>query len=220
MTSPLSPSFRPSLLLAAIVGLLGSACAKPLPAGTTATTQTATEPSADDGCAAQTELNGLDARRPVPLQPMMALHQKQNMQAHLEVVQRVVDALARQDFEAVAAASKEIEPSTSMTQMCNHMGAGAEGFTPQALAFHDRAKAIGEAANAKDTQAVLAGLSSTLQTCTGCHATYRQEVVTAAEWERRTGQAGPDVQQMHGGGHGMDDQAPMHGTHGGMHEGG
>lgn len=143
------------------------------------------------------QLSALDPRAPVPLQPMMAWHQKQNMMQHLVVVQRITDGLAREDWEEVAAASALIESSPQMQQMCEHMGAGAQGFAERALDFHHRALAIGEAARAHDAAAVLRATSYTLQACTGCHAAFRQELVTAEEWEQRTGQS-HDPWEMHG----------------------
>ena len=77
----------------------------------------------------QAQLADMDHRTPVPLQPMMAWHQKQNMMDHLVAIQRITDGLARDDWDAVAEASKLIESSPQMQQMCQHMGAGAEGFT-------------------------------------------------------------------------------------------
>jgi hypothetical protein len=135
------------------------------------------------------ELAGLDDRTPVPLQPMMAWHQKQNMMEHLVAIQRITDGLAREDWGEVANASALIESSPQMQQMCQHMGAGAHGFTEMALDFHRRADAIGVAARAHDGAAVLRATSNTLQACTGCHAAFRQDVVSAAEWQRRTDQA-------------------------------
>jgi hypothetical protein len=129
---------------------------------------------------------------------MMAWHQKQNMQQHLVAIQRVADALAREDWNEIAAASALIGSSPEMQQMCRHMGAGAEGFTELALDFHRRADAIGEAARTRDGQAVLRATSDTLQACTACHATYRQEVVSAETWAQRTGQA-HDPATEHGG---------------------
>jgi hypothetical protein len=85
-----------------------------------------------------------------------------------------------------------------MQQMCQHMGAGAEGFTELALEFHRRADAIGEAAREHDGPAVLRATSNTLQACTGCHAAYRQDIVDATTWEQRTGSA-HDPAMMHGG---------------------
>jgi L-amino acid N-acyltransferase YncA len=143
------------------------------------------------------ELAGLDHRTPVPLQPMMAWHQKQNMMEHLVAIQRITAGLAREDWEEVASASGLIESSPQMQQMCQHMGAGAQGFTEMALDFHRRADAIGVAARAHDGAAVLRATSNTLQSCIGCHAAFRQVVVSATEWQRRTGQA-HDPTQMHG----------------------
>lgn len=144
------------------------------------------------------DLANLDHRRPVPLQPMMAWHQKQDMMEHLVAIQRITDGLAREDWEAIASASALIESSPQMQQTCQHMGAGTDGFTEMALDFHRRADAIGEAARARDGAAVLGAMSNTLKACTGCHAAFRQEVVDAATYQARTGQA-HDPAAMHGG---------------------
>jgi hypothetical protein len=108
---------------------------------------------------------------------MMAWHQKQNMQEHLVAIQRITDGLAREDWERIAVASALIESSPQTQQMCEHMGAGAEGFTELALEFHRRADAIGAAARARDPHRVLQATAHTLEACTSCHARYRQEVV-------------------------------------------
>ncbi|MBI3782872.1 MAG: cytochrome c [Deltaproteobacteria bacterium] len=128
----------------------------------------------------------LDQRKPVPLLAMMAQHQKENMRAHLVAVQQIVEALGHDDFDAITAAAGRIGYSDTMAQMCTHMGAGAPGFTDTALNFHRTADTIGEAARRRDRGAVLTALNNTLQTCTGCHATYRQEVVDEATWQRLT----------------------------------
>lgn len=143
-------------------------------------------------------LDELDPRTAVPLQPMMAWHQKQNMQEHLVAIQGIVEGLASEDWDAIAKASALIESSPQMQQMCQHMGAGAPGFTELALGFHERADAIGEAARAHDGPAVLSATSNTLLACTGCHASYRQELVDAETWAQRTG-SDHDPAAMHGG---------------------
>jgi len=146
-----------------------------------------TTPSVVDAYAPIAALNNMDNRTPVPLQPMMAWHQKQNMQQHLVAIQRIIDGLAGEDWNEIATASALIESSPQMQQMCEHMGAGAEGFTERALDFHKRADAIGIAARAKNGPGVLRATSDTLKACTGCHAEYRQDVVTAEIWQKRTG---------------------------------
>ena len=135
------------------------------------------------------ELGTLDYRRPLPLQPMMAWHQKQNMMEHLVAIRQITQGLAEDDWEAITAASATLGSSPQMLQMCEHMGAGAEGFTELALEFHQRADAIGRAAEARDSAEVLRATSHTLEACTSCHATYRQDVVDATTWEARTSSA-------------------------------
>lgn len=147
------------------------------------TSQPASQPAGD----AHAALATMDPRKPVPLQPMMAWHQKQNMMQHLVAVRRITDGAARKDWAEIAEAAKLIESSPQMQMMCNHMGMGAPGFTEMALDFHRRADAIGVAAQAQDRDAVLAALANTLQACTDCHAAWRQEVVDAATWQQRTG---------------------------------
>jgi hypothetical protein len=124
-------------------------------------------------------LDALDQRRPVPLLPMMAQHQKENMREHLEAVQAVVAAAAVSDFDQVAVAARRLGFSETMGRMCEHMGAGAPGFTEQAIAFHHTADGIARAATKRDGPAVLSALSETLRACTGCHATFKQQPVAS-----------------------------------------
>jgi hypothetical protein len=121
---------------------------------------------------------------------MMAEHQKRNMRDHLAAVQEIVAAFAADDMSAVEKAARRIGYSDTMAQMCQHMGAGAPGFTEVALAFHRTADTIADAAQRGDRKAATAALAATLRTCVGCHATYRQQVVDEVTWQRLT--TGPD----------------------------
>ena len=136
-------------------------------------------------------LDKMDTRVPVPLLPMMANHQKQNMRDHLLAVQEIVLALATDDFAAIEKAAGRIGFSDREAAMCNHMGAGAPAFIEQALAFHHQADRIGEAARARDRVKVATELGATLQACTSCHATWKQQIVDEATWTRLTGGAPP-----------------------------
>jgi hypothetical protein len=131
-------------------------------------------------------LDALDSRAPVPLLPMMANHQKQNMRDHLVAIQDIVGALAGSDFVAVESAARRIGFSDQMGQMCNHMGAGAPGFSTQAVGFHQTADRVAEAARSHDGGAVLRELAATLQACTSCHATWKQQIVDEAQWRQLT----------------------------------
>lgn len=174
---------RRSVIYLMLLGAVGTACQEP----SAPRAAPAAPPPA--GSTAQDALAALDPRTPVPLQPMMAWHQKQNMMAHLVAVQEIAAALAAEDFAAAAEASRAIESSPRMRAMCEHMGSGAEGFTSMALEFHRRADAIGAAARREDLKDALQATAHTLEACTSCHAKYRQDVVTADAWQARTGSA-------------------------------
>lgn len=128
-------------------------------------------------------MDGLDARKPVPLVPAMALHQKENMRDHLDAVQEITAALGKDDLAAAAKAARRLGSSEPMARMCSHMGKGAPGFMEQALAFHAAADRIEEAARAGDRSRVLVELGATLEHCTSCHAVWRQQIVDDATWD-------------------------------------
>jgi Cytochrome C' len=136
-------------------------------------------------------LDDMDTRAPVPLVPMMANHQKQNMRDHLLAVQEITTALATKDFAAIEKSSARIGYSEQMGQMCTHMGAGAPGFTDAAVEFHHTADTIADAAKKQDADAVLSALNRTLATCTSCHAKFKQRVVDEATWSSLTQQKVP-----------------------------
>jgi hypothetical protein len=163
------------LAMVACVGLAMVACQAAPRHESPPTPPPANAPAAQVSPADQ--LDRLDQRRPLPLLPMMANHQKQNMREHLVAVQEVVAATAAGDFVKVAQAARRIGYSEAMGQMCEHMGSGAPGFTGQALAFHHSADRIGEAAKREDSAAVLGALAETLAACTACHASYKQKLV-------------------------------------------
>ena len=136
-------------------------------------------------------LDSMDTRVPVPLLPMMANHQKQNMREHLLAVQEIVGGVGAKDFDAIARAAAKIGYSDQMGRMCNHMGAGAPGFTEQALRFHHTADKISEAARGRDMPGVMTALSDTLATCTGCHSVFKQRIVDETTWASLAGQSPP-----------------------------
>jgi len=138
---------------------------------------------------AEAKLASMDGRTALPLLPMMANHQKQNMRDHLIAVQEIVAAVGAKDFDSVSGSASRIGFSAQMGRMCEHMGAGAAGFTDLALKFHHTADKIGEAAKAHDSESVLRALSDTLEVCTSCHQTYRQQVVDDTAWSAVTNAA-------------------------------
>ncbi|MEO8704902.1 MAG: cytochrome c [Kofleriaceae bacterium] len=121
-----------------------------------------------------------DHRTPLPMSAKMALHQKEQMRDHLRAVQEIVAAIGKDDFKAVTVASARIGWSERQATMCKHMGAGAPGFAEAGEHFHKTADTIGVAAGRQDRAGVLAALDATLNTCTSCHETYRQDVADVA----------------------------------------
>ena len=120
---------------------------------------------------------------------MMANHQKQNMRDHLVAVQDIVLGLATDDYAGIERAAERIGYSDEMGQMCTHMGAGAPGFTDQSIRFHRTADGIAAAARNHDRAKLVSELGATLQTCTACHATWKQKVVDDRTWRDMTAQA-------------------------------
>jgi cytochrome c556 len=155
----------------------------------TAALGTRTQRAAAESPAPPASAQGADHRAPVRLLPMMAEHQKANMRDHLLAVQQIVAALAANDFGGIASAAGRIGYSDAMAQMCTHMGAATPGFSEMALNFHRTADTIADAARHKDGAAVLSALNKTLQTCTSCHAAFRQDIVDEATWKQLTSPA-------------------------------
>lgn len=95
------------------------------------------------------------------------------------------------DWPAIERAAAWLGSSPQSTMMCEHMGAGLPEFAERGIAFHATADGIGAAARAQDQAAVIRSLEDTLAVCTSCHAAYRQDVVSEAEYAAVTGAEPP-----------------------------
>ena len=197
---------RHRLLLVAMVALLSS-CKRDAPPTPTPTTAPPAPPSA------VATLDRMDPRAPVPLLPMMANHQKQEMRDHLVAVQEIVVGLATEDYAVIERAAGRLGFSEATATMCTHMGAGAAGFSEQALGFHHTADGIATAARARDRGRVLTELGATLRTCTSCHATWKQQIVDEPTWQKLTSSP-PPSHGGHGGHGGEASPPPSHGAGG------
>lgn len=178
---------RPAVLALQSILVVSAACScEPPQASETASSV----PQAPTASAAEL-LEQMDTRTPLPLLPQMANHQKQNMRDHLAAVEEMVAALATDDFTGVERSAARLGFSEQMGQMCTHLGAGAPGFSEQALNFHHTADRISAAAREHDRKRVLTELGATLHTCTSCHAAWKQQVVDASTWTRLTSSLPP-----------------------------
>ncbi|HVV88670.1 MAG TPA: hypothetical protein VHE35_36750 [Kofleriaceae bacterium] len=178
-------TFAPSIVSAALLAAaLAAGCSRD-----SARDAPRTQPAAPSTSGAADAVAAFDHRTPLPLTAMMASHQKQEMRDHLRAVQEIAAAMAIDDFDAIAKAAARIGWSEQQAAMCKHMGAGAPGFADTGEQFHHVADGIAAAARAHDHAGVAKALDATLQTCVGCHDTYRQQIVDDAALARLTGAA-------------------------------
>jgi cytochrome c556 len=127
-----------------------------------------------------------DTRKPLPLTAMMAEHQKQNMREHLEAIRDLTAAFVSKNFKKIEEAGRKLGTSPQMKMMCDHMGKGAPGFTEMALKMHSEADKIVFAAQKKDFNGAMVATNRTLQSCTSCHAVFKQEILSEEDWKKRT----------------------------------
>jgi len=173
------------ILLFGAMSALSLACARPTSPAPSRESARGAPREAPSSSPAEV-LARMDSRKGLPLLPMMADHQKQNMREHLAAVQEIIGALATDNFTRVESAARLLGFSEEMGRMCTHMGSGAPGFSERALAFHRTADGIAVAARQRDKASVLKQLGATLEACTSCHATWKQQVVDEATWETLT----------------------------------
>ena len=119
-----------------------------------------------------------DNRKPVKMTAAMGEHQLRNMRDHLEAVAAIVKAMTTKDFKRMEIESIRLGSSPEMKTMCNKMGKATPGFTDMGLALHSTADKLVHAAKKKDYNLFVKELGATLQTCTSCHSSFKQEIVT------------------------------------------
>ncbi|MBE8162362.1 MAG: hypothetical protein HAW63_00020 [Bdellovibrionaceae bacterium] len=122
--------------------------------------------------------NSSDSRRPVRMTKEMGEHQLKNMRGHLEAVSAIVSAMALKDFKKMEKAALRLASSPKMKMMCNHMGNATPGFTKMGLVLHTTADTLVQAAKKKNYKVFVKKLSATLKTCTSCHSTFKQKILS------------------------------------------
>ena len=130
------------------------------------------------------QVTAVDSREPVKMTKEMAEHQLKNMRDHLEVITAIVDAMADKNFEEMRKESVRLASSPEMKKMCNNMGKATPGFTEMGLALHSAADGLVHAAKKKNYDKFVKNLGATLHTCTSCHSSFKQEIVTQEELHR------------------------------------
>jgi hypothetical protein len=120
-----------------------------------------------------------DGRQLVKFPEPMRVHTIASMRDHLLALQEIDDALSRNDFDK---ASRVAEQRLGMSSLELHGAAHIAPYMPQGMQdigteMHRSASRFAvEAQNASvsnDVRPALAALSTVMQQCVACHATYR-----------------------------------------------
>ncbi len=115
----------------------------------------------------------LDKRISLNLNAKQKNHQLKNMRSHLLAVQSIISLLATDQFdEASLVAYSELGSTTEMKLMCASFG--DENFEKLGLEFHSAADKMSETFKQGNKDESLKALSSTMNSCIKCHATYKQ----------------------------------------------
>jgi hypothetical protein len=100
---------------------------------------------------------------------------KLTMREHLEAIEAIVAALAREDFaKAAILAKEELGFPKHHAAMQREEGATfPPAYHELAMAHHSAAEALGAVIPTKDLKQILPHLGQTIYTCVTCHQTFR-----------------------------------------------
>ncbi len=139
-----------------------------------------------------------DTREMVQFPPDMQTHFLGNMRDHMQTLNEIVAALARDDYAAASKAATErlglespsaegckpppmeqvSRPSAKRSQKPTTMEEMMEAYMPEAmrglgLSMHTAASEFGKVAITQDRAGAMTALSHVTQNCVSCHASYR-----------------------------------------------
>ena len=127
------------------------------------------------------EITNGDKRKPVIMTKKMAKHQLKNMREHLEALTEIIEAMGKTNFKKMQYAAQKLASTSQMNKLCNNMGKATPGFTEMGRALHQSADKLVHFAKQKNYGEFVKGLGATMRTCTSCHASFKQKVVTQEE---------------------------------------
>jgi len=121
----------------------------------------------------KSDIEVIDKRISLELNPMQKQHQLEHMRDHLEAVQAIIALLAEDKYEiASRVAYKKLGSTTEMKMMCGSFG--HKQFETLGLEFHKSADEMSEVFKTKNKNKSLEALSNTMNYCKQCHQTFRQ----------------------------------------------
>jgi hypothetical protein len=117
----------------------------------------------------------MDVRQALNLPPAVQEGLKLTMREHLEALQAIVAALAREDYEkAAAVAHEDLGFPKHHQAMQREQGAP---FPPKyqelAMAHHQVAEDLAQAIPSRDMKKILPHLDRTMKACVACHQAYK-----------------------------------------------
>lgn len=122
-------------------------------------------------------VNPPDQREPLRLTAEANIQARTVMRQHLESVERVVDALAREDFDS-ARDLTEAHLGFFMHRQAM-LRQKPEDFPPAyhdlAMAHHEAAEELARVMPTKDLKQILPKLDGVLKACVACHLAYKLE---------------------------------------------
>jgi len=114
-----------------------------------------------------------DSRISLKLNAMQKEHQLSNMRSHLKAVQDLILLISNDEFDkASEVAYTQLGSTTEMRLMCASFG--NKQFEDLGLKMHKDADTMSEILKTKDKNESLKALSTTINSCVSCHATFRQ----------------------------------------------
>jgi hypothetical protein len=120
-------------------------------------------------------INPPDRRETIRLAPDAQAQARAVMLQHLESVQQVVDALAREDFGSAQRLTEAHLGFFMHRQAMLHQK--PEDFPPAyhdlAMAHHEAAEALARVMPTKDLKQILPKLDGVLRACVACHLVYK-----------------------------------------------
>jgi hypothetical protein len=116
-----------------------------------------------------------DARVSLHLDPAVAAVLKETMREHLEALQGVVAALARNDREGAASITRRELGYAKHHEVMRREGGAAypAKYRELAMAHHRAAEALADAIDAGDTALTLRRLDGAMRACVACHRAFR-----------------------------------------------
>lgn len=140
----------------------------------------------------------IDKRQILPLTELQRDHVLTEMRAMLSGIQKIVDALSKEDLKAVAGEARPLGMGMAHKAEGHLRAVLPKDFMQLGTSVHKSFDKIAEDAESlKDSKLTLRQLSELLQKCNGCHANYQIGARTDAKADAKASSSASDEQNLH-----------------------